>query len=106
MSDRRQFIGAGISILAPRTVFGSQANSALTVGVLGCGNRGMYVSGIFAKNEYARISAFCDIYDDKIAKATEKYSGAKAFRKAEEMIASDVDAVLIATPIVLHPEHF
>ncbi len=106
MSDRRQFIGAGLSIVAPRIAFGSQANSALSVGVLGYGNRGAYVGGIFARNEHARITSICDIYDDKIKNGQEKYSGVKTFRKAEELMASDVDAVLIATPIVYHPEHF
>ena len=106
MSDRRQFIASGLTIVAPHIAFGSQANSALTVGLVGAGNRGMYVSGIFAKNEYARVAAVCDIYDDKLEAATKKYTGAKTFKKAEELMASDVDAVLIATPIVYHPDHF
>jgi predicted dehydrogenase len=107
-TDRRAFLSgsaAGISILKPQTVFGSQANSALTVGLIGSGNRGMYVSGIFAKNEFARVAAVCDIYDDKLEAAKAKYSGAKTFKKAEDLVGSDVDAVLIASPIVLHPEH-
>ncbi len=106
--DRRTFVAgsaAGLLILKPHVAFGSQANSALSVGLVGCGNRGMYVSGIFAKNEFARVSAVCDIYDEKIQAATAKYSGAKTFKKAEELANSDVDAVLIATPIVYHPEH-
>jgi predicted dehydrogenase len=106
MNDRRHFLTASSAILSSRVAFGSQANSALTVGLVGAGKRGMYVSGIFAKNEFARVAAVCDIYEDKIKAAQEKYSGVKVFRKAEELCASDVDAVLIATPIVLHPEHF
>jgi predicted dehydrogenase len=108
-TDRRSFVqtsAAGLSILAPATVFGSQANSALTIGLVGCGNRGMYVSGIFAKNEFARVAAICDIYDDRIKAGQEKYSGAKVFKDIKDLLASDVDAVLIATPAVLHPEHF
>ncbi len=108
--NRRSFLASGaaassVTILKPHTVFGSQANSALSVGLIGCGNRGTYVSGIFAKNEYAKITALCDIYDDKLKAASEKYSGAKTFKKAEELANSDVDAVLIASPMVLHPEH-
>jgi myo-inositol 2-dehydrogenase/D-chiro-inositol 1-dehydrogenase len=105
MKDRRQFLAAS-AIVSARTALGSQANSALSVGLVGCGNRGMYVSGIFAKNEFARIAAICDIYDDKLKAATEKYSGAKQYKKAEELCESDVDAVLIATPIIYHPDHF
>jgi predicted dehydrogenase len=97
---------AGLMITTPRIAFGSQANSALTVGLVGCGNRGMYVSGLFAKNEFARIAAICDIYDDRLKEGEGKYAGARQFRAIGELLASDVDAVLIATPAFLHPEHF
>jgi myo-inositol 2-dehydrogenase/D-chiro-inositol 1-dehydrogenase len=117
MSDkdsRRDFVrstgsmaaGAGLLILKPETVRGSQANSALTVGVIGVGNRGSYVSGLFAKNEFARIAAICDIYPDQLEKAGGKFSGAKTFTNHKDLLASDVDAVYIATPPYLHPEHF
>ena len=108
-TPRRSFLAASaaaFSIVAPQSVRGSQANSALSVGLIGCGNRGMYVSGIFARNEYAKVTKICDIYDDKLAAGRAKYSGAQEFKDIKELLASDVDAVLIATPIVYHPEHF
>ena len=108
-SNRRKFIGqsaSGLLILAPQTVRGSQANSALTVGLVGCGNRGMYVSGIFARNEFAKVTAICDIYEDRMAVGRAKYTGAKEYKDIKELAASDVDAMLIATPIVYHPDHF
>jgi predicted dehydrogenase len=108
-TNRRKFISsatAAFSIVAPQAVRGSQANSALTLGVVGCGNRGMYVSGIFAKNEFAKITTICDIYEDRLEAGRAKYSGVKEYKDIKELLASDVDAVLIATPIVLHPEHF
>ncbi len=107
--DRRRFLQAAAStftIVAPQAVKGSQANSAVTIGLIGCGNRGMYVSGLFAKNEMARVGAYTDIYEDRFAAAAKQYSGARREKDIDTLLASDVDAVLIATPAYLHPEHF
>ncbi|HYO81287.1 MAG TPA: Gfo/Idh/MocA family oxidoreductase [Bryobacteraceae bacterium] len=103
---RTSAAGAGLMILRPETVRGSQANSALTVGLIGSGRRGVAISGIFAKNEFARVSARCDIYQDQLDAASKVFSGAKTFTNYKELLASDVDAVYIATPPHLHPEHF
>jgi len=97
---------AGPLFMKPQTVRGAQANSALSVGLIGCGRRGTYVSGLFTKNEFAKIAAVCDIYDDQLAAATQKFSGARTFKNYHDLLASDVDAVYIATPPYLHPEHF
>ncbi len=110
--ERRNFLKdsarmtGGVLILKPSLVFGTQVNSAISLGILGCGNRGLYVGSLFAKNEYARIAALCDIFDDRLEEARKKYSGARIYRDYKELLASDIDAVLIATPAYLHPEHF
>jgi predicted dehydrogenase len=97
---------AGVMLLKPQVVRGAQANSALSVGLIGCGRRGTYVSGLFVKNEFAKMTALCDIYDDQLAAASQRFSGARTFKNYEDLLASDVDAVYIATPPYLHPEHF
>lgn len=110
LTTRRDLVlggtATGLLILKPQLAKAAQANSALSVGLIGCGRRGTYVTGLFAKNEYAKIAALCDIYDDQLAAATQKFSGAKTFKNYHDLLASDVDAVYIATPPYLHPEHF
>jgi len=89
-------------------VRGSAANSAVTVGLFGSGNRGTFVAGLLAKNTPARITALCDIFDAKMEKAKGAIGldNPKMYKDFHELLASDVDAVIIATPVFLHAEHF
>jgi hypothetical protein len=64
---------SGLAILRSETVRGSRASSAISLGLIGCGRRGMFDAGLFAKNEYARVVAVCDIYDDQIAAAAAQF---------------------------------
>src|SRR5260370_35656368 len=67
----------GFSIVKPQPVRGAQANSALSVGLIGCGRRGSYVTGLFAKNGFAKIAYLSDIYDDQTPQASKLFAGAK-----------------------------
>ena len=93
-TSRRSFIGAsgaaglGLMIVKPEAVRGTQANSALSVGLIGCGNRGTYVSGIFAKNEFAKVVAVCDIYEDKLAAAEKKLASGRNFDAGQRTFAA------------------
>jgi predicted dehydrogenase len=82
------------------------ANSALSIGLIGCGGRGLHDSGIAARNEFAKITAICDIYEDRLAEGRKRFSGAKEYKNYKDLLASDVDAVMICTPAFLHPEMF
>ena len=44
---RRRFLqtAGGVLLLKPETVFGSQANSTVEVGLVGCGGRGNWSGG-------------------------------------------------------------
>ncbi|MGH9674677.1 MAG: Gfo/Idh/MocA family protein, partial [Bryobacteraceae bacterium] len=106
-SSRREFVKAAAPlVVAPQAVRGAQANTAMSLGLIGCGGRGMYVSGLFARNEFLKVTAVCDIYKDRLDEAQKKYAGARTYTNYKDLLASDVDAVLIATPAFLHPEHF
>jgi predicted dehydrogenase len=89
-------------------VRGTAANSSVSVGLLGSGNRGPYVAGMLAKNTAARVVALCDILPEKMerAKGVIGVENPKTYRDFRELLASDIDAVIIATPVYLHAEHF
>jgi predicted dehydrogenase len=100
---------AGI-VVSPAIAFGSQANSAVTVGIIGTGNRGRYDANFFSKDPRAKIVALCDIYMDQIDKAKTEIpsaNDAKVFTKYQELLeAPGIDAVVITAPVYLHPEMF
>ncbi|MEZ5395442.1 MAG: Gfo/Idh/MocA family oxidoreductase [Bryobacterales bacterium] len=99
---------AGWTIIKPQSVRGTPANSALNVGLLGTGRRGSRVSQYFVQNPNAHMAALGDIYDDQIAaaKKTIPAADAKVYKSAKALLDAEIDAVYIATPPYLHPEHF
>lgn len=123
--DRREFISgsaaSGIMILSSRTAFGYEANSAVRIGLLGCGSRGTTVATSFAKNTPARIVALADLFPDQLAAAKTHFDQVNAslgvpaidpslmFRGAhafEELAASKaVDSIQISTPPWFHVQH-
>ncbi|MFN7933891.1 MAG: Gfo/Idh/MocA family oxidoreductase [Bryobacteraceae bacterium] len=108
--DRRTIVKNAPLILSSATAFGSQANSAVRFGIIGTGGRGQYVGTLMAKDSSARITAICDKYADRIDGAKTKIPGADkatVYRDYHKLLGDpNVDAVLIATPVFLHPEHF
>ncbi len=103
--SRRTFT-TGIAIVAPQAVRGSQANSKITVGLIGAGNRGSYDASIFNADPRSRVTALCDLFDDRIETATQriKITGRPdVYKDYEKLLASNVDAVVIATPPFEHP---
>jgi predicted dehydrogenase len=126
--NRRDFIQAGAAgaasgllLLKPKTVFGTEANSAVRLGLLGCGNRGTSVATSFAKNTSARVVALADIFADNLAAGKAHFDAVNAglgqapidgkllFRGPnafEELAASpDVDLIQISTPPFFHVQH-
>ncbi len=111
--NRRQAIAGvatGFMIAKPKTAFGYQANSAVSFGVIGTGGRGVYVGTHMAHVAGTKLTAICDIFPDRIDNAKTKIPGgqdARVYRNYHELLEqNDIDAVLITTPVYLHPEHF
>lgn len=52
--------------------------------------------------------ALCDLFDEQIVKAKQRIpvENPTVYKDLNEMLASDIDAVIIATSVFLHPEHF
>ena len=123
---RREFMGtaaaaASFMIMAPQLVRGTAANSALRVGLLGCGGRGTADAEYTIETGKARLVALADIFQDQLDKAKahfDKFQQAKGYAaidrklmfkgpKAYQQIANskDVDVVIITTPPFFHPQH-
>src|SRR5881398_2129015 len=69
--DRRKFIGvaavtAGAMLLKPALVRGTAANSAVRVGLLGCGGRGTEDASNMVDTGGARVVALADLFPDQL----------------------------------------
>jgi myo-inositol 2-dehydrogenase / D-chiro-inositol 1-dehydrogenase len=110
-TDRRKFFQAagGLLLLKPQTVFGTPANSALEIGIIGCGGRGNWIGGHFKEYTGARIVALADAFPDRLestatkfnVEAGRRYVGLKGYH---DLVNSKVDAVAIESPPYFHPE--
>jgi len=124
---RRKFIGvgaavaAGVVLIKPQLVRGTAANSAVRVGLLGCGGRGTEDAMNLVDTGGARVVALADMFRDQLDAAHaafDKVQQAKGYaaldasqlfvgpRAYQEIAASkEVDAIVIATPPYFHPQH-
>ncbi len=123
---RRGFVektatAAGFMILNSSLVRGTAANSALQMGVIGCGGRGTSVGNGFLRNTNTRVHALADVFQDRLdqyagglndvylKKGTAGVDRALVFKgpDAFKELAGcrEVDAVLITSPPYYHPEH-
>jgi myo-inositol 2-dehydrogenase / D-chiro-inositol 1-dehydrogenase len=124
--DRRSFIGsaaatAGVMFIPSPLVRGTQVNSAVRVGLLGCGGRGTEDAANMLDTGGARVVALADLFQDQLDAArihfnqllqaknfpildtAQLFVGADAFQKIAA--SKEVDAIVIATPPYFHPQH-
>jgi myo-inositol 2-dehydrogenase/D-chiro-inositol 1-dehydrogenase len=124
--DRRKFIGvaaatAGAMFIKPSLVHGTAGNSAVRVGLLGCGGRGTEDATNLVDTGGARVVALADMFQDQLdtarvhfdkiqqekgyaaLDASQLFAGPNAY---QQIVASkELDAVVIATPPYYHPRH-
>ena len=125
--DRRKFLEttaaatAGMMFLKPEIVRGTAANSAVRVGLLGCGGRGTEDAANLVDTGGARVVALADMFQDQLDKAhahfdelqkVKGFPGLDASQlflgpKSYQQIAAskEVDAIVVATPPYFHPLH-
>jgi predicted dehydrogenase len=114
LNRRAFFAGASsaamaFSIMKPELVRGSQVNSKITVGSIGCGSRGTWIAGLMQKHGGFEITAAADYFADRVNAFGEKYNvpaarrftGLKGFQR---LLDSKVDAVAIESPPYFHAE--
>jgi len=125
--NRREFVhtatgvASGMLILKPAAAFAYEANSAVRLGLLGCGNRGTHVATSFAQNTAAQIVALADIFPDQLEAGRAHFNslnanlghpavdGSLLFHgpHAYEQLAgaAGVDLIQISTPPFFHVQH-
>jgi predicted dehydrogenase len=123
---RRKFIAVaagmtGAMFIKPGLVHGTAVNSAVRVGLLGCGGRGTEDATNLVDTGGARVVALGDMFQDQLdiarkhfdemqqAKgyaaldASQLFTGPDAYQKIAG--SKEVDAIVIATPPYYHPQH-
>jgi predicted dehydrogenase len=103
---RRNVLGAA-ALVPLHAVRGSAQNSAIKVGLIGVGSRGTYTGRMVAADPKVKVVAVADVSAKAVANAKEKIGipEAREYRDIQDLLASDVEAVLISTPCYLHPDH-
>src|SRR5437899_660553 len=122
---RRKFIAvaagtAGAMLINPSLVRGTAANSAVRVGLLGCGGRGTEDATNLVDTGGTRVVALGDMFQDQLDIARKHFDdmqGGKGYAAldasqlfvgpdAYQRIAGskEVDAIVIATTYYVHPQ--
>src|SRR6476469_8230623 len=57
---------SAVTILKPGLVFSTRANSAVRLGIIGCGERGTAVISSMSKHTNVNIIAMADLFEDKL----------------------------------------
>jgi len=114
---RRDFLAAtagatAFPLMTSKAALGTSSNSAVAVGIIGCGWRGNHLAKLLKTVDPTgtRVVALADLFDDRLEESKARYPddhpetfrGLDAYQK---LIAAPCDAVLIASPPYFHPDH-
>lgn len=74
----------------------------IKIGIIGVGYWGPNLARVFNEASGSNLTAVCDANPKRLAFIQQRYPLVKPFENADDMIASDIDAVIIATPLASH----
>ena len=97
------------AIVRPELVSGAQANSKITVGLIGCGGRGNWIANLFSRHGGYQFIATADYFPDQAegtgnrlnVPADKRYSGLSGYKR---LLDAKPDAIVIESPPYFHPE--
>ncbi len=74
----------------------------IKVGLIGLGYWGPNLARVLNQSQEYEFAACCDVDAKSLRKMTRQYPRVKGYQNPDELLASDVDAVVVATPISTH----
>ena len=108
-NTRRDFIkktAAGAAFLASASARVLGANDRVRVGMIGVGARGQDLLKQLLAVKSAELVAVADIYSRRLEEAERLVPGVRKFRDHRQLLDSDLDGVIVASPLHLHARHF
>ncbi len=113
--NRREFMAkagaaaVSLTFVKPELVRGTQANSKIRLGLVGCGGRGGWIAGLFQKHGGYDVVAVADYFKDRADKVgaelgvpeAGRFTGLAGYKR---LLDRGVDAAAIETPPYFHPE--
>ena len=76
--------------------------NSIKIGVIGCGYWGPKLARNFHEMPEAELAWVSDLRQDRLAHMRELYPGTKLTQDYHDILQSDVEAVVIATPVFTH----
>lgn len=76
----------------------------IKVGLIGLGYWGPNLARVLSQTPQCQFTACCDLDPQRLQKIARQYPSVQTYRSANELFDSEVDAVVIATPIFTHYE--
>jgi predicted dehydrogenase len=106
MASRRSFlVNSALTAAASGSAVG--ANDWVSIGFIGTGTRGSYMSTVAEEHDDCRVMAMCDVYEPTLEAAVGKLKtgGVSSYGDYRRVLErNDIDAVFIATPDHWHAQ--